>query len=266
MTKDPFHYIYGPVDSWRLGRSLGVDPISAEQKVCNFNCVYCQLGATARQTGVREVFVPAQKILDEVCRLDPQIQVDYITFSGRGEPTLAQNLGEMIGGVRRCRKERIAVITNSGLIGRADVREDLGRADCVLAKLDACDQGLFEAVDRPQTEARFDEIVDGLRLFAREFSGTLALQLMFIEANKACAKAMAKVAASIGADEIELNTPLRPCGVAPLSVEEMTRIKVYFQDLPGVTMVYERRHTGAGTQVLDAEATVKRHGEYRKDI
>ena len=260
LMHQPFQYLYGPVYSWRLGMSLGIDPISDEGKVCNYNCVYCQLGDTHSQISERKVFISAQAILDEILRLDSDLVIDYLTFSGRGEPTLAKNLGEMIAMVKQHRREKTAVITNAGLIGRSDVRHDLLQADCVLAKLDACDQDSFDRIDRPVAGTSFDEIMNGLVVFSREFQGKFALQMMFIDANKSEAARMAEIALRIGADEVELNTPLRPCGVSPLSEEEMAGIKKYFKDVPGVTMVYERER--AAVQAMDQQETVRRHGHY----
>lgn len=87
------------------------------------------------------------------------------------------------------------------------------------------------------------------------------MQMMFVESNRDSAKAMAQIAAEIQADEVELNTPLRPCAVKPLSEEEMREIKKYFQDIPGVTMVYERERKSV--EAIDIEQAKKRHGEYR---
>ena len=63
MITDSYRYIYGPVHSWRLGRSLGVDPISEKKKVCNFDCVYCQLGKTIRFQEKRKSYVPTDRIV-----------------------------------------------------------------------------------------------------------------------------------------------------------------------------------------------------------
>lgn len=258
-----FKYLYGPVYSWRLGRSLGIDPISSEEKVCDFDCVYCQLGRTSVATRERKIYVSTQEMMNEVSRLEPDLEVDYLTFSGRGEPTLAKNLGEMIAALRQCRKEKIAVITNAGLMNDSDVRHDLSLADCVLAKLDACDEDSFQDIDRPFAGGKFSDIINGLKIFSKEFQGKLALQMMFIAENQSYAAQMARVASEIHADEIELNTPLRPCGVKPLSQEAMLKIKEYFKDLPGVTMVYERERKIIA--VFDQEQVKKRHGDYIKD-
>lgn len=262
MNKKNFQYIYGPVNSWRLGVSLGIDPISPPQKVCNYNCVYCQLGDTAAYSVDRKVFISAQAIVDEVNSLDPSLQMDYLTFSGCGEPTLAENLGAMIDGLRQCRREKIAVITNGSTMDQPGVRGDLLKADCVLSKLDAYDQESFKRVDQPAASLDFSKIIDGMKIFAREFQGKFALQMMFVEDNKDKAQNMAELAALINADEIELNTPLRPSDVNPLTEQEMLTIKDCFKDLP-VTMVYE--HKQKTYQAMDVAETRRRHGNYTQN-
>src|SRR3989338_10882611 len=115
-----YKYIYGPVYSWRMGTSLGIDPVTAKGKICNFDCIYCQLGRTAKFHTQREEFVSVDAIMAEIGSLPP-IHIDYYTFSGRGEPTLARNLGEMIRALRARGKCKVAVITNAALIGQKGV-------------------------------------------------------------------------------------------------------------------------------------------------
>ena len=148
MSARNYRYIYGPVPSWRLGSSLGIDPLSRDGKVCSFDCIYCQIGETAFLTDERKTFVPAAKIINELDSL-PALKIDYITFSGTGEPTLAENLGQMIKAIKQIRREKIAVLTNSSLMYREDVQRDLFLADFVVAKLDAPSQTIFELVNRP---------------------------------------------------------------------------------------------------------------------
>jgi len=89
--------IYGPVPSWRLGRSLGIDLLSTKVKTCSFNCVYCQLGKTVNSLIERKEFVPLSRLVLELEPLkNKNIEADYATFSGLGEPTLASNLGQAI--------------------------------------------------------------------------------------------------------------------------------------------------------------------------
>ena len=103
--KSAFKYIYGPVPSWRLGSSLGIDPLSQKGKVCTFGCIYCQIGETKLLTDERKTFVRIPDLIDELGSLPP-LKIDYITFSGTGEPTLAANLGQMIKAIKKIRKEK----------------------------------------------------------------------------------------------------------------------------------------------------------------
>ncbi len=132
-----YRIIYGPVPSWRLGASLGIDLLSREEKICSFDCVYCQLGRTDLLTTDRGLYVATKEVLEEIAALPPEVRIDTLTFSGRGEPTLAANLGDAIEAVKRLRREPVAVLTNSSLIGRRDVRSELEQADILVAKLDA---------------------------------------------------------------------------------------------------------------------------------
>jgi wyosine [tRNA(Phe)-imidazoG37] synthetase (radical SAM superfamily) len=203
------------------------------------------------------VFVSVNEIADEISSL-PDIQIDYVTFSGRGEPTLAKNLGKMIESVKKIRKEKIAVITNSSLIYRDDVVEDLLSADFVLAKLDAHSQKLLETINRPIKPITFDKILDGIKQFKSGYKGKLALQIMFISENKKNAKEISEIARKINPDEVQINTPLRHCRSKPLSKEEIDEIKVYFKDMNTIS-VYDAFQKQV--EPISTENTLKRRGK-----
>lgn len=257
MTEGEFKYIYGPVPSWRLGSSLGIDPISRKEKICTFDCVYCQIGETKIFSDERKIFVPASEIIRELDLLPP-VQIDYITFSGAGEPTLAKNLGEMIKAVKGVTKTKIAVITNSSLMDRQDVQGDLLSADFIIAKLDAASMEVFEKINRPMKTIKFDIIVQALKKFRGIYKGKLALQIMFIEENKKFAREIARIAKQINPDEVQINTPLRLCGVKPLPEAELNVIEGYFEDL-NVISVYKAEKKKI-LPVSD-EDTLKRRGK-----
>ncbi|MFA5261214.1 MAG: radical SAM protein [Candidatus Omnitrophota bacterium] len=261
MSSDSYQYIYGPVHSWRLGVSLGIDPLSTQDKCCNFNCRYCQLGPTLNCYCNREVFVPAEKIVAEIRSLPAALKLDVITFSGRGEPTLAKNLGDIIRAVKEVRPEPIAVITNAVLMNRVDVQDDLLPADLILAKLDAFDQTSLQNMNAPAPGVKFAAILAGIKEFRGKYAHKLALQIMFTDHNKSQAAQIADVVRDIGADEIELNTPLRPNPCRPLSPEELSAIKhIFSRCSPAVKTVYELRQKPVPP--LNKEDTVKRHGTY----
>jgi len=167
------------------------------------------------------------------------VKADYATFSGVGEPTLASNLGQAIEIVKSSLGLPVAVLTNSSLMPREDVRQALAKADLVVAKLDAPTEELFHTINRPVIDYSLTEVLEGIRRFRLEFRGKLAVQMMFIEANKECAEDMARIAEQISPDEVQLNTPLRPCAVPPLTLEEMSSIKRAFPQHRNVLTVYE---------------------------
>ncbi len=230
--------IYGPVPSWRLGKSLGVDLLSMPGKTCNFSCVYCQLGKTINFTTERREFVSTAKLPEELEKVKG-IAADYVTFSGTGEPTLASNLGRAIEMAKSVLHLPVAVLTNSALMSREDVRRDLAKANVVVAKLDAHNQELFEQVNKPAADIELSDVIEGMKLFKNKFAGRLCLQIMFIEANKDFAPEIAEVAEDLLPDEVQLNTPLRPCAVKPLTTSQMAAIKDNFRNLSNVVTVYE---------------------------
>jgi len=256
---NPFQYVFGPVESWRLGRSLGIDPLSSKHKICNMDCIYCQLGRTLELSHERKIYVTTDDVIAEINRI-PLHFVDHITFVGRGEPTLAKNLGEMIRAVKAVRHEKVAVLTNSSLMYLNEVRDDLMAADFVVAKLDAGNQKLFEAVDQGQQLA-LDEIIQGIRDFRLSFKGKLALQIMLVDQNIKNIHQIAEIARHIGANEIQLDTPLRPSAVQPLERQRIQWAKKYFEDMP-VKTVFDAP-LKAFTPI-DERATMKRHGNYHK--
>jgi len=260
MSMTQYKYIYGPVYSWRLGMSLGIDPLAQADKVCNFDCIYCQLGRTTDFSNERKEYVATKNLMEEVQSLPQELKIDYLTFSGRGEPTLAKNLGAMIKALKKSRAEKVAVLTNSALLSRGDVRDDLSLSDFVMAKLDVSSQKMLTAIDQAIEGIKFQDIVKGIVTFHEMFTGKLALQIMLLPDNKRYFKKIAQVARLIGPDEVQLNTPLRPCGVEPLSREEMWEAKENFEGM-NVVSVYdvERKEL----EPFNFKDTVKRHGNYR---
>jgi wyosine [tRNA(Phe)-imidazoG37] synthetase (radical SAM superfamily) len=256
-TNKKFQYIYGPVPSWRLGHSLGVDLLSQKDKICSFDCLYCQLGKTRVLTATRKRYVSEKDILKEVRSLPP-ISVDYITFSGRGEPTLATNLGQTMAALKAIRPEPIAVITNSSLMNQQDVREALSGADFVICKLDAWSQESFELINQPFKGIQFETILEGIKAFKKHFRGKLALQIMVLKENIDYAKEISELTKKILPDEIQLNTPLRPCRVEPLGREELLKIKGLFTG-PKVVSVYGSKKSFIHS--ISDEDTLRRRGK-----
>jgi len=231
--------VYGPVPSWRLGRSIGIDPICSGSKICSFDCCYCQLGSTVHKTAEQQNFLSIAKLKDDLHDFGSMDNADAVTLSGTGEPTLAGNLGEIVDVLREHTRLPIAVLTNSTFLNDDNVRKILRKTDIVVAKLDAPDSRLMRMINSPAEGCGFDEVLEGIRSFRRVFKGRLALQMMFIEMNKGLGWEMANIAQEIGPDEVQINTPLRPCRVGHLDIEQLGSIKKHFEG-QNVISVYDR--------------------------
>lgn len=208
MSNSPTSTIYGPVRSWRVGQSLGVD-LLFQTSICSFRCIYCQLGKIEVPTRERKIYVSTEKVLADLEASDWQ-KADVITLSGSGEPTLALNVGEVIHALKARTGKPVTVLTNSTTLTDPAVRRDLLEADKVFCKLDASNERMLHAVDRPVEGVTLAGIVEGIKALRKEYPGYLAIQSMFMPVNNKDVEAFAKILKEIGPDEVQLNTPLRP--------------------------------------------------------
>lgn len=200
--------VYGPVKSWRVGWSLGIDLI-CENSVCSFNCSYCQLGFIQERTSVRREFIPIEKLKEDF-RKSNWKKSDIITFSGSGEPTLALNIGEAIAWIREFSKKPVLVLTNGTMLGDPDVRRDLLEAERVYIKLDAADEKTFQLVNRPVEGISLSGIIEGAERFRKEYDNYLGIQFMVLPNSRIDVEEYAALASRISPDEIQVNTPTRP--------------------------------------------------------
>ena len=205
--------------------------------------------------GERQEFVS----IDEVATALEQIRdvaADYATFSGVGEPTLASNLGQAIELVRSILGLPVAILTNSSLMPREDIRQELALADVVVAKVDAPTDELFRQINRPYVSYTLDDILQAVKLFKIGYRGKLTLQMMFIEANAGDAADMARVAEELSPDEVQINTPLRPSPMKPLNPKEIIRIRQQFAGLRREVTVYDAKRPDVTP--LHLEETLRR--------
>ncbi|MBT8764240.1 radical SAM protein [Desulfohalobiaceae bacterium Ax17] len=176
-----FKYIFGPVLSSRLGKSLGVDLLG--NKICNFDCLYCEVGKTEVHTTKRARYVPKEKIFTELkewLELDLP-EPDFITLGGQGEPCLNLELGEIIRGIKLIApKIPVAVLTNGTLLGDAHVRKEISLADVVLPSLDTVVETEFKKLNRPCSGVSLKKIIAGLLTWRREFNGKVFLEILLI--------------------------------------------------------------------------------------
>ena len=206
-------YVFGPVPSRRLGRSLGVDPVPL--KTCNWNCVYCQLGRSSPMVADRREYAPSGEILSEIADALARRggEIDWITFAGSGEPLLHSGIGGLIEGVKRMTKIPVAVLTNGSFLHLADVRRALLPADAVLPSIDAGSADLFKRIDRPHPDFSFERHVDGLEEFRREYRGAFWPEVVLLKGINDTERSLEDIAGvlrRLRPDVVHINVPNRP--------------------------------------------------------
>jgi len=205
-------HIYGPVPSRRLGFSLGIDIIPF--KTCTLDCIYCQLGPTTRKTIRRKEYFSSEEILAQIkMKLASGQRIDYITFSGSGEPTLNTSIGKLIKEIKKITAIPVAVLTNSTLLSRKSVRNALLSADFIVPSLDGVTQEVFVHINRPHPSLKAEEIIEGLKKFRQEFHGSILLEIMLVKGindSPVHIQKLKKVISDIKPKRIQLNTVIRP--------------------------------------------------------
>jgi wyosine [tRNA(Phe)-imidazoG37] synthetase (radical SAM superfamily) len=254
------HRIFGPVPSRRLGLSLGIDVIP--HKTCTFDCVYCECGKTTDKTCERREFCPVRGVLDDLeARLSRmKAKPDVITLSGSGEPTLYLPMGELIDEIKRLASLPVAVITNSSLLWKPEVRDELARADVVLPSLDAADDDAFQRINRPHELVSLPRIIEGLERFLKDYHGTVLFEILFVEGYNTDNRNIEALKAALGrmrAETIQLNTAVRPgteCEIEPLDDISMRRIRNLFG--PRCEVIASARTTRMRHEETDLDETI----------
>lgn len=242
-----YKHIFGPIPSRRLGISLGVDLV--EHKTCNFNCVYCECGASDILSTERKEYVSAEEVMKELKDyLNNVDNLDYITFSGNGEPTLNSKIGWLIDEIRKITDTKICVITNSSLLNEESVRKELLKADVIMPSLDAISSDVFKKIDRAYSKLEITDIILGLEKLSSEFLGEIYLEIFFIEGlndSKEELDKFIKEIKRINPSKIQLNTLDRPAPVEwvkQMSMKRLEEIKEYFsKELANVEIIKKYR-------------------------
>lgn len=272
-----YRFLFGPVRSRRLGRSLGIDLVPL--KVCTYDCPYCQVGVTTTKTLDRRDYVPVVEVLAEFDQwLARDGQADCVTLAGGGEPTLHSRFGEVIDAIGARSKLRRILLSNGSLFSLPEVRAAAARAEVVKATLSSWDQASFEKAHHPHPALRFDVFVEGLKAMRREFNGEYWLEVFAVPEVNDSPEQMARIAAiarSIAPDRIHLNTAVRPAQdghtlpVPAAKLAEFSRLFTPVAEVVGVARVQSQFQEGSHPSEALAErilSLVQRHPSTVEDI
>jgi len=231
-----YRYIFGPVPSRRLGVSLGVDLLPA--KICTLDCVYCECGKTKTLTIDRKEYVPVERVESEIRDyLSGNPDLDYITFSGSGEPTLHSCIGELIKFLKYdYPRYKIALLTNGTLLHEPSVLKQVLDADIVKVSLDAGSVESFVRINRPHSALELTKITDGLINFRNIYSKKLWVEVFLVKGvndDNDELKEIKKLLELIKPDRIHINTLDRPgteSWVEAVEKSVMENITVYLDN------------------------------------
>lgn len=259
--------VFGPVDSRRLGRSLGINLVPF--KTCSMNCIYCECGETTFLTAERKEFFPAEEVLGELAKVLEERRLsfgedyglDFVTFSGLGEPTLHSRFGEIL---RRIREKypmlKTCLLTNASLFSDPVVRKEAAQAHLVIPSLDGSNEEEFRKINRPEKNVTFQKVLEGITSFRRETEGRVKMFLEVflvpgINDSPSSAERFRLLAEKIRPDAVQLNFLDRPgavSGLAPVPEETLERFSSVISpscpvEIPG------RKKRDPGTNFAEVE-------------
>lgn len=216
---------YGPIQSRRLGRSLGLNLLPLAEKICSFNCIYCQYGKTKDLTGQ---FLPPEEIIKVIEeKLTEKPELDHITFSGNGEPMLHPHFFKIVSMVKNLRDELmpsvpIAILTNGTEFREESKCKALELIDKIIAKIDCGNEECFEKVNRPLKKISFAEHIANIKKGRPNY-----IQTLFIKDSLKGLNDWYRTIEQFGkVCEVQIYSLDRPTEtkIAPVSVEELQRI------------------------------------------
>ncbi|MBZ7985742.1 radical SAM protein [Campylobacter sp. Cr9] len=203
--------IFGPINSRRFKKSLGID-LSPNEKCCNFDCLYCELGK-AKIKHKNEASLSVEYIISELKKaLDIHKDLDYISISANGEPTLYPKLKELILEINKIKKNaKSLILSNASTIFDENIQKALLELDAVKLSLDSVNEKVFRKIDRSNID--LSKIIQGIINFSNIYKGELVLECLVLEGindNKEDFIALNEILKNIKASRLDLGTIDRP--------------------------------------------------------
>ena len=228
--------IFGPVNSRRFGMSLGID-LSPAFKQCNFDCLYCELAPSATVAKQKST-ISVESIISEL-KKHLHDNIDAITLTANGEPTLYPYLNELIDEIDKIKGNTATLIlTNSATLVDENVFQTLLKLDEVKLSLDAVSHDVFKKIDRPHESIDIEQIVQKVKEFSKVYKGKLYIEILFVHGLNDTDEEIAKLNAvlqEINAVRVDIGTIDRPPAypVEGVSYKELHTIALAFdKELP----------------------------------
>ncbi len=236
-------HVFGPIHSRRLGLSLGVDLVRA--KTCSLDCIYCEAGATTCATLERRDEAGVDGVIAELREvLSKKPAVDFVTFSGAGEPTLNSRIGDVIRFLQQeFSQYRTCLLTNACGFSDPELRRELSGLTLVIPSLDASCEEEFRAINRPVSGLVFETFLAGLQAFCQESTSVIDLELFMVPGindSDASIRRFCDILRTLRVRKVQLNTLDRPGTdprVQPAVPETIRRFTEAFSPIVPVEVV-----------------------------
>ncbi len=267
----PYKMIFGPIQSRRFGLSLGID-LSPDEKSCNFDCLYCEL-AVASVTDTIKNPPSVEDVLLEVKRGMVEFpDIDVITLTANGEPTLYPYLDALVDGLNRIKKDKkLLILSNASTIYHDDIQQTLSKIDIVKLSLDCVSEVCFKKIDRAMDSIMIEDIIAGMKAFRVGYHDTMVIEILVIKGVNDSLDEMYKLNAvlnEIQPDRIDIGSIDRPpaYAVQPVSEEALKVLAGAFENLP-VHLIYKKepksRVDFTEDEIIE---TVKRRPQSASDV
>ncbi|AGV09647.1 radical SAM protein [Campylobacter coli] len=215
--------LFGPINSRRFGRSLGID-LSPSKKQCNFDCVYCELEAQKPQEKQDEIVSVEEIILEVQGALEKNVPFDFLTLTANGEPSLYPHLDELISSLRKIAKDKkLLILSNGTVVLDQDKFNTLLKLDVVKFSLDSAISKTFYRIDRALKNINLEKMIEKMAEFKTQFKGDLVMEILVVKDlndNEEEFIALNQALAKIAPLRVDLSTIDRPPAYAVKKISE----------------------------------------------
>jgi wyosine [tRNA(Phe)-imidazoG37] synthetase (radical SAM superfamily) len=236
---------FGPIPSRRFGISLGVD-LSPNSKQCNFDCLYCELKASKPVSTMHEYPEVSQVLQAVQVALKKHPNIDVITITANGEPTLYPYLKELIEAINGIKQDaKTLILSNGSLITKQEVYDALLQFDIVKLSLDCATQHCFEKLDKAQAGIELASVIESMIAFSNQKKNDLILEVLFVHHmndNDKEVHALYETILKINPTRVDIGTIDRPPAykVKPVDFDFLQSVAHHFKGI-NTNIVYKNR-------------------------
>ena len=233
---NPTSLTFGPIPSRRFGISLGID-LSPNTKQCNFDCLYCEL-EPAKTVAKMSEYPKVKDIIDAVKKAFlVHNNIDVLTVTANGEPTLYPFLDELIDALDVIKKDRrILILSNGANIYDSNIQKILTKIDIVKLSLDCVSKKCFKKLDRNDKSVEVEKIVEGMVTFRALHNKAFILEVLFVQDlndSEEEIRLLHEAIKKINPNRVDIGTVDRPPAykIKPISYEKLSSIADIFNGI-----------------------------------